>query len=337
MREAVRQAKSRKIVDAFSFFAWRDQQPEGDAPARRHTEPRGRRAATRGLSDGYYQCLTAEIDCAHLPGMKRGSWRKSNERRRCRLRDEVLDAAAVGAEAAGHLPSTMKPRSTLFGIFVALAVALPSACCPLGKQRITTLTGDRVCATDWVVDFGVCVHHSQGYSKLTTEQRRKVDATISVLGITAETRSDFGRAFSAEFDARPPESVQQIIDTCIKRTSVPDGRDVQQETALIASGGALIGVATAGIGLLIAGVSMVKKAEQDFLAGPAADDRAMANQLGDRGQALAITGAVTAAILLPIGVALVVVGKSGNRRRLDLSILPRFEKHLTGVVFDVRF
>jgi len=252
-----------------------------------------------------------------------------------KLRDEFFDDTSAGA--TGAFPGWMSLRPTLLRLFLTIAVALPSACCPLGKQRITTLAGDKVCATDWVVDFGVCVHHSQGYSKLTTEQRRKVDATISVLGTTAETRSDFGRAFSAEFDARPPESVQQIIDTCIKRTSAADGQDLQQKTALIASGGALIGVATAGVGLLIAGVAMVKKAERDFLAGPGAEDRAMANRLGDRGQALAITGAVTAAILLPVGVALVVVGKSNNRRRLDLSIAPRFGNHQTSISVAVRF
>ncbi len=217
----------------------------------------------------------------------------------------------------------------------ACSLLLGASCCPPGKQRISTPSGDKVCVEDWIVSLGACVEHSQGYASLTIEQRRRVDAVLGLLGSSSQASVDFGRKFEATFSQRPSESIREIVSACVENVS-SRSRQVNDDktTGLLAAGGVSTALSVTGAAILVAGAIIVEKAESDFHAGPSASARAEASQLGERGEALAVAGLVSSAAFAAVGVPLLVVGKRQQRRVLGTS---RISFTGAGVLFSGRF
>ena len=214
--------------------------------------------------------------------------------------------------------------------FATSILVLDIACCPPGRVPLNTPDG-KVCVAEWVVDFVTCIRHSQDYSHLSTEQRRRINTLISTLGVTAESEIDFGTTWEARFHERPSDAIRKIADTCTDRTAPKDvsGATERRNAALIATGGSLLAISAASIGLLIAGSIIVKNAEDRFHTGQTLDDRQSANQRGKQGEALIAAGGITAALLLPTGLALVIVGKTGQRHAL--TVIPSVDRHMAGL------
>jgi len=196
------------------------------------------------------------------------------------------------------------------------------------------MNGSRVCVADWVVDLSTCAENSPGYTKLSTEQQRRFDITVSTLSASAESVVDFSSAWEAEFAERPPDTIRDLVAACIERTE-PDRAGNEGRKALIATGGALLGVSAVSAVVMGVGISMVNQAEEDFAEGPTLEQRAAADRKGERGQTLAITGAVAAAVLVPVGITLIVVGrtKSNSQYSLTPSVGPEF----AGLTIQGRF
>jgi hypothetical protein len=197
------------------------------------------------------------------------------------------------------------------------------------------LNGDRVCVADWVVDLNVCVEDTSGYTKLTSEQRRRVDVTFETLGTTAGATADFGTVWQAEFNERPPESISKLVEACIGNIdpSPPDGRP--GAVAITATGSVFLVIATVGVGMLAAGAAIADKAESDFEKGPTVEDRLDANRDGERGQTIAVIGGVTAASLLPAGISLLIVGR--HRAKSHVAVVPSVSPRFAGLLLTGRF
>jgi len=97
----------------------------------------------------------------------------------------------------------------------------------------------------------------------------------------------------------------------------------RRKTALLASGGTLLGLSSVGIATLITGLVAVNQAEQNFQTGSALQDRLDANAAGAQADKLVITGAALTGVLVSGGLVLLLVGKlRKSKTSRSISFLP---------------
>ncbi|MCA9685682.1 MAG: hypothetical protein KC457_26130, partial [Myxococcales bacterium] len=119
-----------------------------------------------------------------------------------------------------------------------------------------------------------------------------------------------------------------------------DRSDVKPGVALLAAGGTLTAIGAAFGGLALGGMVVGSRANDISDLQP--DDLAARESRFARGQsgnALAITGAVIGGLMLPVGIALIAVGSSRNKKaRASLAgVAPSFGPQGGGLVFSGRF
>lgn len=185
-----------------------------------------------------------------------------------------------------------------------------------------------------MVDFLTCTQVSPGYKSLTIEQQRRLDFAVRVFGTELESPVEFEKTWEAEFQERPPDAVQKLIDKCIERTE-PDQQQIAESKALGTAGAIFLGLAGMGAALAISGGVLVNQAEKDFKSATTFDARNDANRSGERGQALAITGVATTGVMAPLGAAMLMIRSA--RRRTSVAFAPSAHPHFAGLSLLAQF
>jgi hypothetical protein len=149
--------------------------------------------------------------------------------------------------------------------------------------------------------------------------------------VDAKTRLEEVEATLQEFEERREDDTgEEDIFSMPSPT-----RDKPKTNGLVVGGIVLSSISAAGVGLLTGGLVIGNKAEQDYADGPTREERDDALAKGKRGNALAIAGGATAAVLLGAGIALIVVGK--RRGPNKTAVAPAIGPESTGIALCGRF